>query len=214
MPDGRISVFGADARLTAGRGGHLFLGGARALAVNAGIVSGAIEVLNARGGPELIAEYLGPNSGGDGALTSFGLQYDLSVSRLIFGEAFVGNSPDVQVSLFGMGTVVASDDADFDGITKLKGGAEVTYNLLPWMGVSGRYDNVRLDLDESRNAFSIQTARLLFHTGWQSRDEFAIQYSHFSIGGDVPIYTGYPELPNPQAIPDQHVFVLSGTFWW
>lgn len=212
--DGHISVLGADARLTAGRAGHLYLGGAHTRASDAGIVSGVLEVLNARGGPELIAEYLGSESGGNGALTTFGLQYDLSVARLGYGEAYQGRSPDVIVSLFGVGTAVTSDDAARDGVFKLKAGAELTYDFASFMGVSGRYDNVRLDLDESREAFSIQTGRLLFHTGWQSRDEFALQYSHFDIGSDVPLYTGYPATPDPEAVADEHVLVLSGTFWW
>ena len=136
------------------------------------------------------------------------------MARLAYGEAYQGLSPDVIVSLFGVGTAVESDDATRDGVFKLKAGAELTYDFTSFMGVSGRYDNVRLDLGDTRQAFSIQTGRLLFHTGWQSRDEFALQYSHFDIGSDVPLYTGYPATPDPEAVADEHVLVLSGTFWW
>ena len=214
VPDGRITVLGADARLTAGRAGHLYVGGARTIATNAAYVSGVIEILNARGGPELMEEYLGENSQGDGALTTFGAQYDLSLSRLIYGDYFRGDSPDLIMSLFGIGTKVKSDDPEADGTLKIKGGAEATYNVASWFGVSGRYDHVRLDATENRQAFSIQTARLLFHTDWQSRDEFALQYSHFDYGSQVYVYTGYPPEEDREAKPDQHVFVLSGTFWW
>ena len=212
--DGRITVLGADARLTAGRGGHLYLGAAQTTATNAASVSGIIEVLNARGGPELMREYLGPDSGGDGSLTTFGAQYDLSVARLVYGEKYKGVSPDLLVSAFGIGTKVSSDDPEYDGVLKLKGGAELTYNMLSWFGVSGRYDHVRLDNENDREAFQIITSRLLFHTDWQSRDEFALQYSYFTYGGDVVVHTGYPPLPDPSVSPDRHVFVLSGTFWW
>jgi hypothetical protein len=212
--DGRITVLGADARLTAGRGGHLYLGAAQTSATNAGSVSGIIEVLNARGGPELIREYLGPDSGGDGSLTTFGAQYDLSVSRLVYGEKYKGVSPDLLFSAFGIGTKVSSKDAEYDDVLKLKGGAELTYNMLSWFGVSGRFDHVRLDHENDREAFQIMTGRLLFHTDWQSRDEFALQYSHFTYGGDVVVHTGYPPAPDPGQSPDRDVFVLSGTFWW
>jgi hypothetical protein len=214
VPDGRIDVLGADARLTGGRFGHLYLGGALTRATNAATVSGVIEVLNARGGPELIREYLGPDSGGDGGLTTFGTQYDLSVARLVYGDEFTGQSPDVLLSLFGIGTAVQSDDPEFDDVLKLKGGVEGTYNLLSWFGLSGRFDHVRLDHDDSRQAFSIISSRLLFHTDWQSRDEFALQYSHFIYGGDVVVRTGYPPTDDPSANPDRHVVSLSGTFWW
>jgi hypothetical protein len=214
VPDGRISVIGADTRLTAGRAGHLYLGLARTIATNAEHISGVIEILNARGGPELIEEYLGPDSGGDGALTTFGAQYDLSVSRAVFGDYFRGDSPDLILSLFGVGTKVTSEDENADGTLKLKGGAEATYTMTSWFGLSGRFDHVRLDASESRQAFSIQTARLLFHTNWQSRDEIALQYSHFDYGGEVYVHTGFPPEEDQEAKPDQHVLALSGTFWW
>lgn len=212
--DGRISVVGADARLTAGRGGHLYLGGARTMATNAQSVSGVIEVLNARGGQDLVEEYLGPESNGIGALTTFGVQYDMSLSRMVFGDQFRGKNADVLFSLFGIGTKVESDDADFDGVLKLKGGAEVTYNVLSWFGASGRFDHVRLDNDLNRKSFNAVTGRLLFHTGWQSRDEFALQYTNFQYGKEVYVANGYPAVDNPNLNPDRHVFSLSATFWW
>jgi hypothetical protein len=214
IPDGRITVFGADARLTAGRYGHLYAGAAMTQATNAGTVSGVIEVLNARGGPELIGEYLGAQSGGDGTLTTFGAQYDLSVSRLVFDKRFKGQSPDVLFSAFGIGTMVDSEDLLVDGTQKLKYGFEGTYTPLSWLGVSTRVDYVSPDQDNKDRAFTIISPRLLFHTGWQSRDEFMLQYSNFSYGDEVTVKTGLPAVEDPTAIPDEHVVSISGSFWW
>jgi len=214
VPDGRISVMGADARLTAGRGGHLYVGVAHTTANNAEPVSGVIEILNARGGPELVNEYLGPNSRGIGTLTTFGAQYDLSLSRMLYGDQYHGKSADVLLSLFGIGTSVSSHDPAFDGMLKLKGGAEVTYNMLSWFGLSGRFDHVRANNDMNRQAYTIWTARILAHTGWMSRDEFALQYSNFTYGHDVFVKTGSPPAVDPTVHPDRHVLALSGTFWW
>lgn len=214
IPDGSIRVLGADARLLMGPAGHLYAGVARTDLNNAATVSGVIEVLNARGGPELIREYLGPGSGGDGALTTFGAQYDVSVARLLYGDYFTGRSPDVLLSAFGVATTVESDDANFDGITKLKVGAEATYNLTSWFGVSGRFDHVNLNSDDDEQSFNILSPRLLFHTGWQSRDEFAIQYSQFMYGDRVVVRSGFPPVDDPSITPDQHVLTISGTFWW
>lgn len=124
---------GADAHLS-GSFGHLFAGIAHTQALNALPVAGAIEILNARGGAELISEYLGPDSNGDGGLTTFGAQYDVSVSRLLFGERYTGESADVLVSLFGIGTAVQSRDRAFDGLFKLKAGAEVAYDFSVLVG--------------------------------------------------------------------------------
>ena len=214
LPNGRITVLGTDVNVTAGRAGHLYLGVTHTQATNAGSVSGAIEILNARGGPELIANYLGPDSNGNGSLTTFGGQYDLSVSRAVFGNWFTGVSPDVLVSLFGVGTLVKSHDPAYNDVFKVKGGLEVTYTLASWFGLSQRFDHVRLHGSDSRQAMTIWSSRLLFHTGWKARDEFALQYSYFSYGSDVHPTTGYPPMVDPNVNPDKSVLSLIATFWW
>ncbi len=214
IPDGRITVFGGDAHVNAGRGGHLFLGLAHTWLTNASTVSGAIQVLNARGGPELVAHYLGPNSHGNGGLTTFGGQYDLSLARLVFGPVYTGASPDVLVSLFGIGTYVTSQDTAYNDVLKLKGGVEATYLFLSWLGVSERFDHVRLHGSDSTQAFTSLATRLLFHTGWKSRGEIALQYAYFLYGSNVEVASGYPPLNDPSLNPDRNVFSLIGTFWW
>src|ERR1022692_3548489 len=262
VPDGRITVLGADINLTAGRAGHLYFGVARTWATNAETVSGAIEILNARGGPDLQANYLGINltagraghlyfgvartwatnaetvsgaieilnaRGGpdlqanylgidptthhvNGHLTIFGGQYDLSLARLVFGKWYSGFSPDVMISLFGVGAAVSSADPTRNGILKLKGGVEATYLFLSWMGVSERFDHVREDNSDSKQAFTSLSSRLLFHTGWRSRNEIALQYAYFVYGSSVQALTGYP--PVIEVNPDRQVFSLTGTIWW
>ncbi len=214
LADGRITILGADARLTAGRWGHLYAGVAHTQAVDAGVVSGIVEVLNARGGPGLVSEYLGPNSNGDGSLTTFGGQYDMSLSRMAFDEQYRGKNTDVLISVFGLGTAVKSDDPERDGVLKLKAGFEGTYSLLSWFGTSARVDHVRLDSQVNRRSFNIYTARLLFHTDWLSRDEFSLSYSHFAYGREVNVARGYPPVDDPSINPDRHVLALSASFWW
>ena len=214
LAKGHITIVGGDARLTWGRLGHLYAGAAHTGATNAGVVGGVVEVLNARGGPGLVSEYLGPNSGGNGSLTTFGVQYDLSVARAMFGDRFRGKNPDLIVSLFGIGTKVASNDTTYDGILKLKAGGEVTYSAMSWLGASGRVDHVRLDNEFNRRSFTIYTARVLFHTNWRSRDEFSLQYSHFVYGREVYVESGFPPADNPSLTPDRDAFSLTATFWW
>jgi hypothetical protein len=218
---GHINVLGADARLTWGRFGHLYAGVAETKASNAGAVSGIIEILNARGGQGLVDEYLGPNSGGNGGLTTFGVQYDLSVARAMYGDEYHGRNPDVLFSLFGIGTKVKSDEPSYNGVLKLKGGGEATYTMASWFGVSTRFDHVRQNFDyinqvkvNNGSSFTIYTARLLFHTNWQSRDEFALQYSHFVYGRAVYAENGYPPIDNQGQSRDHDVLSLSATFWW
>jgi hypothetical protein len=138
----------------------------------------------------------------------------MSLSRAVYGEQFRGKNPDVLFSVFGIGTKVQSEEAAYDDVLKLKGGTEITYNVAKWFGASGRFDHVRLDHEFNRRSFNIFTGRLLFHTDWQSRDEFALQYSHFVYGREVNVEVGYPPVEDPSLNPDRHVLSLSATFWW
>lgn len=213
LQKGGISVVGGDARVTH-RFGHFYVGAARTKATNANVVGGVIQILNARDGEGLTREYLGPQSGGNGALTVFGAQYDLSIAKAMFGDRYHGKNPDVLVSLFGIGAKVKSNDPTYDGVLKLKAGGEVTYSMLSWFGASGRFDHVRQDNAKNRRAFTVYTGRLLFHSNWRSRDEFALSYSHFVYGKQVYAETGYPPADDPSQNPDKDIFSLSATFWW
>jgi hypothetical protein len=99
-------------------------------------------------------------------------------------------------------------------VLKLKAGAELTYSMASWFGVSGRFDHVRQDNDFNRRSFTIYSGRLLFHTNWQSRDEFALQYSHFNYGREVYAEKGSPPVDDPSLNPDSDALSLSATFWW
>ena len=56
--------------------------------------------------------------------------------------------------------------------------------------------------------------RLLFHLGWKSRGEFALQYSHFVYGRDVPVMSSYDPETALAVNPDRDVISLIGTYWW
>ena len=94
-----------------GRFGHLYAAASFTKASNVATLSRIIQVLNTRGGPGLIANYLGPNSNGNGDMTTIGWQYDLSIGKLVsYPVPFSGDGPDLYVSMFGMITHVNSDD--------------------------------------------------------------------------------------------------------
>lgn len=215
VPDGRITVMGADVNVNAGRGGHLYAGVAHTWATNAQSVSSAVEILGALGGPGLRDNYLGHDGLGNvnGGITVFGGQYDLSLARLVFDKLYTGVSPDILVSLFGVGAYTTSVDPTRNDVLKLKAGFEGTYLFLSWLGVSERFDHVRLHGGDSTQAYTSLASRLLFHTGWRSRGEIALQYVHYLYGSGVEVLTGYPPV-SPGVNPDRDVFSLIGTFWW
>jgi len=222
QPDGRLSILGADLRLTLSRFGHFYFGAVSHVADYARSIGRIIEVLNVEGGTGLMQEYLGPKSAATGSLFTVGAQYDLSVSRLLYGPRFQGEGPDVVVSLFGMQTSVDSDDKSvakdghslYDGVTKRKFGVEASYGVLPWLGFSARFDQVYPDVNYTDTAFAQISPRVLLRSGWNARDQVALQYSHFIYGSQTTVRGGYPPVDDPTLVPDKHMLALTASLWW
>jgi hypothetical protein len=224
-----MDIVAGDLRLTAGRFGHFYAAASYVNAKFVGTLSRILQVLNTRGGPGLIQNYLGPNSNGNGKLTIVGGQYDLSIGKLVsFPVPFSGDGPDLYLSLFGMIAHVNSDDHTYDsngryydGTTKWKAGGELTYSVLPWLALSGRYDKVVLDTHTDCAGvpcetydFAVVSPRIILRSDWQSTDQIVIQYSHWFNGSNTLIRVGDPPLENINFVPDKDMISLSASMWW
>jgi hypothetical protein len=224
VAEGRLDILGADLRLTLGRFGHFYVAGAQHTADRTRTLSRVIEVLNTKGGPGLIQNYLGPDSGGTGKMLTLAAQYDLSVASLLYyPREFTGESPDLVLSLFGMQTQVDSDDKTvdtlkkapaWDGVTKRKFGAEASYSVLPWVALSARFDHVAPDADFADKSFSQISPRVLLRTGWNARDQVALQYTRFFYGNLATVRDGYPPTDSVTTIPDPQMFAITASMWW
>ena len=214
-PDGRIRILAGDLRLTLGKLGHLYAAGALVDAKDSRNVGRIVEVLNTRGGPGLMDNYLGPNTNGTGKLTIIGGQYDLSLARLLRADNFKGDGPDIFLSLFGMLANVDTDDpAKLKPSKRRKLGAEGTYSLLPWLAAGVRYDIVQPDVDYTSYNFAVLSPRVIFRTGWQAHDQVTLQYSHWFNGKLTTVRGGYPPKEDVTIVPDEDVLSLSASMWW
>ena len=221
-PDAKLDVLAGDLRLTMGRFGHLYGAASYVNAKFVGTLSRIIQILNTRGGPGLIANYLGPNSNGNGDMTTIGWQYDLSIGKLVsYPVPFSGDGPDLFLSLFGVITHVNSDDKFFDpnvrfynGVTKWKLGGEMTYSVLPWLALSGRYDRVTPDTQDPTFTFAVVSPRVILRTDWQATDQIVIQYSHWFTGANTLIRVGDPPMENANFVADKDMISLSASMWW
>lgn len=223
QPDGRLTILGADLRLTLSRFGHFYFGAVSHQADYARSLSRIVEVLNVDSGRGLMEQYFGPSSMATGSLFTLAAQYDLSISRLLYGTRFQGEGPDIVVSLFGMQTNVSSDDKTvnpangrgrYDGVTKRKVGVEASYSVLPWLAVSTRTDQVWPDVDHLDTAFAQVSPRLLFRSGWNARDQVALQYTRFIYGSQTVVRGGFPAHDDPTLVPDNHLLALTASLWW
>ncbi len=215
QPDGMINVFGADLNAELDPLGRLYVAAAYTHAVDARGVSGVIQVLNTFGGPGLMQNYFGPNSGGTGSLSTIGTQFDMSFGRLVrYPGPYSGYGPDIFVSLFGMLTHVSSKELAYNDISKLKYGGELTYSALTWLAFSGRYDRVVADTGDSTKTFAVVSPRIIFRSDYNSQDQVTLQYSRWFYGSGVIARDGYPPHDDPSVVPDSNTFSLSASMWW
>jgi hypothetical protein len=197
LPDGSLAVYGAEVRLHPGMLGYFYIGYSHISANDALTVAPAIEVLHSFGGGEfqlgVTHNYLDSNtscqgsacvSGGNGSVDTILAQYEFSLANLQLnleqpGSRFWGEGQDLKIALYGMFNSVSSDDPAIDGITKLKYGADVIFNALPWLGVATRFDRVQPNSDISEQSFSILSPRVIFRSAWVTHEEIQIQYSRY-----------------------------------
>jgi hypothetical protein len=134
---------------------------------------------------------------------------------LRYPDVFEGDSADIFISAFGMQTQVDSNDPAFDGVTKRKLGAMVSYSFLPWLAATARYDRVEPNTSDSSQTFSVVSPALIFRTGWQARDQIALQYSHWFYGKNSDVRTqGFPYVYDHSIVPDKDMISLTATFSW
>ncbi|HVJ19322.1 MAG TPA: hypothetical protein VM686_28075 [Polyangiaceae bacterium] len=228
LADGRIDVLGADLRLTLGHFGHFYLGGSYTNADRSRTVGRVIEILNAPGGKGLMDNYLGPQSAGTGKLVTIGGQYDLSVGRLLrYPTPFAGDAPDIVVSLFGMLTNVESDDVTqgvdpttgetfslYDGVRKMKFGAEASYSFLAWLAASARFDHVNPNSENDKFRYTAISPRVIFRSGWNAHDQVVLQYTRFLYSDLTTVRSGYPPADDVSVFPDEDMISLSASMWW
>jgi hypothetical protein len=214
-PDGSITVLGGDVRFSASHAGHGYVGASYTIANNARTLGRILSIMNTQGGADLMRDYLGPNSSGNGKILTVGGEYNLSLSRLLFyPRDYDGKSRDIILSVFGIYSHIASADAQFNGDNRFKVGGEGTYTLLPWLAVSFRGDYVRPTGNVAGREFGILTPRIIFRTSWQARNQVALQYSRFVYGSNPIVRSGYPAVDDPSIKPDKDMLSLSASMWW
>lgn len=209
QPTGYIDVYGLEARLQGEQLGHLYLGVNHTKLTDSLTVGNVINVLNAGGGSGLSRFYLGPASRGNGSITAAGLQYDLSIGRLLRHPApFWGEGPDLALSLYGLFARTQSVDPNYDDVNRLKVGAEATYTPIAWLGLQGRYDHIAPDLELTALGKNITTARLIAKTEWIAHERIWLQYSHYFNGrGVTDPFTNLP----PR---DEDLIAFVTSMWW
>ena len=255
--DGSLSVYGIEARLLGGVFGELYAGYSHIDAKNVTQVGPAIEVLHSsgggghNGGNGIYENFFNGVGNGTGKIDSVQVGYDFSFGYLWRklahpNAAFWGDGLDVKLSLFLLYSAVSGTDetsinlltgTPTAGTQKLKYGADIIANLLPWFGVGVRGDYIQPDSHDVHMSFGVLSPKLIFRTKFITHEEITAQYSHYWNGSDAlaqqwlavvgekniasalavtkganPItYTNYAGPPYPT---DENVFGIKAQMWW
>lgn len=218
QPDGELGVVGADLRVRGNAYGELYAGFSHVYANNARSVAPAIEVIHSFGGGEfglgITSNYLDDRtaqSNGNGSVDTLSLQYDFSVANLLEnlkkpGSHFWGDGRDLTISLFTMMNWIKSQDADMDGVMRLKYGGDIVGAVMPWLSVAMRFDRVQPNSKIPEQSFAILSPRLVFRSQFVTHEEIMIQYSRYFYNqrecDDVTQLTLCAQAPPSPVLPD------------
>ena len=210
--------------------GDGYLGYSHLSATNALYLGDAIEVLHSFGGWQLHDNYFGNPGATDavtGSIDSIEFQYVFSFGQLFwYPQAFWGQGPDLIASLFGMyNHINAPDNLPFDGINKLKVGAEMMYLPLAWFGAGFRYDLVDPDFGKSAadrlgspflSKFSVLSPRLVFRTDFVTHEQILVQYSRYFYNQPAAAMFPYNGQPGGGNIvgSDANAFQIAAIIWF
>jgi hypothetical protein len=153
---------------------------------------------------------------GTGTVDSLLAQYEFSLTNFkqisSGGQKFWGEGSDIKATLYGMANFVGSDikyqyngKGVFDGVMKLKYGADLQFALMPWLTFATRFDRVQPNNHLPDQSFMILSPRLVFKSKWVTREQITFQYSRYMYNrrecdaGYSPAYyaSGGQGIPTP-----------------
>ena len=249
---GKMTVLGGDLKWYGRKFGYVYSGFSFIEAKNAGVVGAGVEVLHAKGAGEwnigVVGNYLESSgipssyaSGGNGRIYTYLGQYEHSVQSFLrgrHGEGFWGDGPDVGVKIYGMLMRVDSADQDAD-MLKLKYGADLYYNALPWLGAAVRYDRLQPNNDNADQSFSILSPRVFLRSDFVTHEALTFQYSRYFYNRRLCAQDELADCVQPAMAPRPHegwgntgdpakdlkgspvtlgpdldVFSITATIWW
>lgn len=210
VKDGRITVLGFDARMNSGTFGYL----AAAVSHVRGDHAYPLRGLTTYGGEgeHLTERWWGVDTVGTGTLLVFGINYQVSLGKIVaYPTPFGGDGPDIVINT-GLHVVkVGSEYEPFDGRVRHKYGADVLYTFLQYMGAGVRFDRVVPNSRDSEETFHVLAPRLVFKTDWTSHEALQLIYAKWFYGPRTR-NEGTGER-TPERLDDE-LYALNFNMWW
>jgi hypothetical protein len=131
------------------------------------------------GGREMVNNFVGPDSGGNGKLGAISAEYSFSIARMLWHpRAFDGRAPDIRVKLGAiLYRTLQSDDTAFDQTSGYQLNPQAEYQMLKWFALNLRYQDSNRQYYNGRFRYAHLTTALVFKRDWQSLDRIELAYS-------------------------------------
>jgi hypothetical protein len=174
-------------------------------------------------------------SDGTGSVNAFGAQYEFSYTnfkqQISGGQRFWGAGQDVILKLYGFAAFVDSVARDTTTApkdlgtgstqkssifynasepgyktTKLKFGADLTFQVLPWLSPGVRFDRVMPEQNVPEQTFMVLSPRLQFKSQWVTHERITLGYSRYMYDtrvcepANVPGPGGVGTVENPDPL--------------
>ncbi len=210
IKDGQLSEVAADFKMQGGRYGYYTLAAAYVKGQNSQLLTG----LNTYGGTgvRLLADWWGPNSGGNGTLFVVGTEYTLSLGTLLrYPQPFWGEGPDLVGTVSFHHAQTTSPDPTFDNRSRNKFATEWTYRFLPWLGVGTRFDVVQPNSKDPEETFTVITPKIYFKSNWTSHELVTLQYARWFYGAHTAAQGTDPVSHDNL---DNQMVAISFGMWW
>jgi hypothetical protein len=131
------------------------------------------------GGREMVNNFVGPDSGGNGKLGAISAEYSFSIARILWHpRTFDGRAPDIRVKLGAiLYRTLQSDDTAFDQTSGYQLNPQAEYQMLKWFALNLRYQDTNRQYYNGRFRYAHLTTGLVFKKDWQSLDRIELAYS-------------------------------------
>jgi hypothetical protein len=237
MPDGRIQIFGMDARAIDDVYGYLAVGVAYLRMNHAFPLKGVMTY--GGDGENLVDRWLGLPSNGTGDLLVAGINYTVSLGKIVaHPRAFNGDGPDIVINTgFHFATTFvdykishSADPKYWDNSTRTeyesgqwssnqnwnrrdryKGAVDALYTLIRYLGVGCRFDTVVPNSKDMDETYYVLAPRIQLKTDWTSREAVNLMYARWFYGSRTR-NEGTGER-TPERL-DNQLLALNFNLWW